>query len=70
MFDALPLRIHCHFRAIDAAMKSGGNKAWYVAHRCIGGTCKQVDELLLIRWLDREYINKSNEFGISAIVVM
>jgi hypothetical protein len=64
VLDRPPRRVHRDLRAVDAAMKGGGNEARGVADRRLGRRREQVHEPALVRGLDREDAYERDELGV------
>jgi hypothetical protein len=64
VLDTAPLSIHGDLRAIEAAVKGGGNETPDVSYRGLGRADEQFEELLLICGVDGEDVDESNELMI------
>src|ERR1700722_16315957 len=60
LLDAFPLRVHCHFRAIETAMKRRRDKTRRLTDKFIGHTNEEIDEPLLVGRLNGEDVYQSN----------
>src|SRR5882672_11680437 len=42
-------------------MKRRRDEPWHITNGCIGSACEYVNQFLLIRWFDREYVDERND---------
>src|SRR5664279_2508539 len=42
-------------------MKRRRDEPWHITNGCIGSACEYVNQSLLIRWFDREYVDERND---------
>src|ERR1700722_13371667 len=60
LLDAFPLRVHCHFRAIETAMRRRRDKTRRLTDKFIGHTNEEIDESLLVGRLNYKDVYQTN----------
>src|ERR1017187_8605188 len=46
---------------VDTSMKRRRDEPWHITNGCIGSACEYVNQFLLIRWFDRQYVDERND---------